>query len=318
MKDFPDDPAVDDVFENWKWDGVKWVAAGGSGGSGDGSGGGGSSAATTVALAFSFPEKPPAAGRTVVPVAFPLSFPAGLAGTVTDCAVAAAVDAVFSLTNRVGGEGATIDLGTITFVPATTDAVLAGAGGTVAAGDVLTLYTPTVQDAALQGLGISILADRLDGGSGGSGGGGSGGAGIPEAPVDTKQYGRQDADWTEIAADLPAPPPPPVMIAFTIVGLPPAGAVYNLPITTPLTIPANLAGTAAARAVAPTGQADFVLNKAGDPTPVGTVSFLPDGGITLAGAGATLAANDVLIFVAPAVQDATLSGVGVTFYAERA
>jgi len=38
-----------------------------------------------------------------------------------------------------------------------------------------------------------------------SGGGGGGGTtppagGVPEAPIDTKQYGRQDAAWTEIAA----------------------------------------------------------------------------------------------------------------------
>ena len=26
----------------------------------------------------------------------------------------------------------------------------------------------------------------------------TGGAGIPEAPVDGKQYGRQDAEWTEV------------------------------------------------------------------------------------------------------------------------
>jgi hypothetical protein len=32
----------------------------------------------------------------------------------------------------------------------------------------------------------------------GSIGGGGGGGGVPEAPIDGKQYGRQDADWTEI------------------------------------------------------------------------------------------------------------------------
>ena len=36
-------------------------------------------------------------------------------------------------------------------------------------------------------------------GSGGSGGTPPAG-GVPEAPIDTKQYGRQDAAWTEIAA----------------------------------------------------------------------------------------------------------------------
>ena len=42
-----------------------------------------------------------------------------------------------------------------------------------------------------------------------AGGGGNGGGGIPEAPLDSKLYGRRDAAWAEIVPP-PEPPPPPI------------------------------------------------------------------------------------------------------------
>lgn len=151
MFDFPASPTLGQQVTNgsavYQWDSVKWVMAPVT------------PAATPLPIAFTYAGKPGLSQSINVPLTVAITVPAGLAGSVVYDEVQATANAVFTI-NRISG-GTTTALGTVTITPTShTSCTLAGAGGSLAIGDVLQCDAPTPQDGTLAEVGITIMTTR--------------------------------------------------------------------------------------------------------------------------------------------------------------
>ena len=106
-------------------------------------------------IAVFFPDKP--GGSEVIfrmPFVRDVDFAAAFASSQAKAGIAATAEAIFSL-EKNGSQ-----IGTMTFAISGTTATFAGAGGSLTAGDILTVVAPASQDATLAAIGFTLKGKR--------------------------------------------------------------------------------------------------------------------------------------------------------------
>ena len=140
--DFPDSPALDEIFDNWMWDGEKWVAIG-------------TTPMLSLSIAAVFPGPPDAGMRILIPLAYNVSIPANLAGSVGDCVTPPTAAATFGISTLSGTALGQATIGTNGGVS------FSGSGGVIAVGDALLVQPPLAQDVTLDTVGLTIFAAKI-------------------------------------------------------------------------------------------------------------------------------------------------------------
>lgn len=115
---------------------------------------------TPVPVTFPFSGRPVVGQVINVPMVTNNSIDVNLTGTTTYAGTLPTNNAVFTV-NKVSPLGLTVVIGTITLTNASNfSCLLSGPGGLFSAGDVLQLVAPTVQDATLADVGITVFTMR--------------------------------------------------------------------------------------------------------------------------------------------------------------
>jgi hypothetical protein len=112
-------------------------------------------------ISFPFSGKPAAGAIVNVPMAFAVTVPASLAGTVAYDTTKTTSNATFNV-NRILAAGGTSTIGTVVITSTSnTSCTLSGTGGTLNAGDILQIVAPLSQDATLSDIGLTVLCYRV-------------------------------------------------------------------------------------------------------------------------------------------------------------
>jgi hypothetical protein len=105
-------------------------------------------------LSYILSGKPKASAFFNSVIAVPLTIPANFAGTVVYASTRPTANAIFTVVQITGGVNTTV--GTITLTPASSPVLSSQAAISLAPGDVLQLHAPSVSDATLSDVGITI------------------------------------------------------------------------------------------------------------------------------------------------------------------
>ena len=159
--EFPASPQLDEIYtvgdRSWKWNGLGWekVSSGASVPV---------DAAVPMAIATFYPGKPLGSEvfmSFVTP--WPLAFTSGLPCSKATALAAPAGVTVYSIRKKGVLDADSVEVGTVTFSPANPAGVFASAGFAMASGDLLTVVAPSVPDATLSDVSMSITAFWMGG-----------------------------------------------------------------------------------------------------------------------------------------------------------